>query len=32
MKTSNNSSDRLNILHFPLIDGVVFIHAYGTSI
>jgi len=32
MKIDKESSERLSILHFPLIVGVVFIHAYGTNI
>lgn len=32
MKLDSVSSERLNILRFPLIIGVVFIHAYGSDI
>ena len=32
MSISKSSSERLNVLRFPLIVGVVFIHAYGASI
>ncbi len=32
MRIDKNSSERLNILRFPLIVGVVFVHAYGTNI
>lgn len=32
MKIDNLSSERLSILRFPLIVGVVFIHAYNTEI
>ena len=32
MKLDKNSSERLNLLRFPLIVGVVFIHAYETNV
>ena len=32
MKIDRISSERLNLLRFPLIVGVVFIHAYGTDV
>lgn len=32
MKLDTTSSERLNILRFPLIVGVVFIHAYGSLV
>jgi surface polysaccharide O-acyltransferase-like enzyme len=32
MKIDKNSSDRLSVLRFPLIVGVVFIHAYDTNV
>ena len=31
MRIDKLSSERLNILHFPLIVGVIFIHAYATE-
>lgn len=31
MRIDKDSSERLNLLRFPLIVGVVFIHAYGTE-
>lgn len=32
MRIDKDSSERLSILRFPLIVGVVFIHAYGTNV
>ncbi len=32
MQIDNMSSERLSVLRFPLIIGVVFIHAYGTEV
>lgn len=32
MKIDQNSSERLSVLRFPLIVGIVFIHAYGVNV
>ena len=32
MKLDKSSSERLDIIRFPLIVGVIFIHAYGSSV
>jgi len=32
MRIDKDSSERLSVLRFPLIVGVVFIHAYGTNV
>ena len=32
MRIDKDTSERLNLLRFPLIVGVVFIHAYGTDV
>jgi len=32
MKIDKTSSERLSVLRFPLIVGVVFIHAYSTEV
>jgi len=32
MKLDINSSERLQLLRFPLIVGIVFIHAYSTTV
>jgi hypothetical protein len=32
VKPSQETADRINVLRFPLIVGVVYIHAYGTKL